>query len=238
MNIHQFIDRLVTKRAVVFYKQFDSYLLRDGCRGAGKWKLIGTDKESNVSISNYLSYDELLISALCGISSPTHFINNGYRQNCGEWPSFSDRHNYPLNGIYIGLVGARFEKQNCMENALMLVNKKQNINSNGYGKYDDDNKQFTLDEELNDEMFMKRVANSCTSDGNKIIWRVFERFYSRNYFPTYAEIKNEYKDDRLVIHFERKYYLYTQIYHSICIVLIEFICTVQLVFFGHAIFEE
>lgn len=68
----------------------DSYLLRNGYNDNGGWELIGTEDENKVTkydvspekkpkLAEYMSYDELIISAMCGISSPTHFINCGSR---------------------------------------------------------------------------------------------------------------------------------------------------------------
>ena len=68
----------------------DSYLLRNGYNDNGGWDSIGTVDENKVTkydvtvhkkpkLAEYLSYDELIISAMCGISSPTHFINDGNR---------------------------------------------------------------------------------------------------------------------------------------------------------------
>eukprot|EP01084_Bolivina_argentea_P175279 303579_1 len=142
MTIIQLFDRLSTKRSVAFYQPNDRYLLRNGHKHANKWNLIGTNKELEINeldeinnitkdkkpiLKNYLSYDELLISALCGISSPTHFINNGSRRNCGKLMN-----KYPIQSIYIGLVGARFEKSNVMEHLLMLITHAQNTIDNGF----------------------------------------------------------------------------------------------------------
>eukprot|EP01084_Bolivina_argentea_P148912 260244_1 len=123
MKLIEFFDRLATKKCVVFYQSYDSYLLRNGYNDSGKWEYIGTLNEEKIDkydvtpekkprIIDYLSYDELLISAMCGISSKTHFINNGDRRNCGRINknNFGKNKIYPINGIYMGLIGARFEK--------------------------------------------------------------------------------------------------------------------------------
>ena len=49
-------------------------------------------------LADYLSYDELILSAMCGISSPTHFINDGDRRNCGRINNdeFGEDKLYPL----------------------------------------------------------------------------------------------------------------------------------------------
>eukprot|EP01083_Nonionella_stella_P223931 797520_1 len=138
MTLIEFFDRISTKRAVVFYQKYDSYMLRNGRKGASNWEAIGTEFESiddnndgtTPLLSDYLSYDELLISSLCGISSPTHFINDGSRRNCGRVRKNSI---YPIQGIYMGLVGARFEKNDVMEYSLMVVTNNQNKIENGYG---------------------------------------------------------------------------------------------------------
>eukprot|EP01084_Bolivina_argentea_P098032 176214_1 len=150
MTLIEFFDRIATKRAVVFHKKYDSYMLRNGRKGASNWEAIGTEFESmddtvdgsTPLLNNYLSYDELLVSALCGISSPTHFINNGNRHNKGH----KGDDTYPLEAIYMGLVGARFEKQYNMEYSLMIVAKDQNKSLRGYGYY---NKKLNKNLNLN-----------------------------------------------------------------------------------------
>lgn len=90
MSLVEFFDRLATKRAVVFFKANDDYVLRNGEGGLGGWDLVGTDREGNQlsdpKLANNMSYDELLISAMGGISSVTHFINEGSRRNLGRYP--------------------------------------------------------------------------------------------------------------------------------------------------------
>ena len=118
MSLVEFFDRLARKRCVVFYQSYDSYLLRNGYNDSGKWELIGTERENQTDeydvspekkpkLEDYLSYDELIISAMCGISSKTHFINDGDRRNCGRTKedSFGKNSDYPMTGIYMGLVG-------------------------------------------------------------------------------------------------------------------------------------
>merc|ERR1719491_611798 len=138
LSMSAFISRLFQKRAVSFYQSHDAFLLRNGQKGAGNWEAIGTELESfsdkNAPIlSEYLSYDELILSAMCGMSSPTHFINAGSRQNRGR-RDVSAHSPYPIEAVYMGLVGARFEKANVMEHALMAVTRKQNTAQFGYGK--------------------------------------------------------------------------------------------------------
>ena len=259
MNLTKFFDRLATKRCVVFYQSYDSYLLRNGYNDSGKWEFIGTEKENQTDkydvapekkpkLADYLSYDELIISALCGISSPTHFINNGDRRNCGrinedDFGKEADKM-YPMQGIYMGLVGARFEKSGYMEYALMAVTNEQNKKQNGYGNPkiiedndnnnndddsdddsiydnsdnendpkkgknksdegekeekndnddDDEKKENDINTEIDDKLFMKEVDESISNKNTKIIWRAFEKFYSRKYFPLYEEVKTGYNN--------------------------------------------
>jgi len=209
MTMVKFFDRLATKRAVVFFKASDSYTLRDGRGGYANWESVGTDQESQPKLEDYLSYDELIISAMCGISSPTHFVNNGDRRNCGRinemtWNLDPRKGIYPQQGVYMGLVGARFERSNVMENSLMAIDQRQNKPENGYGSYDannnDDNKQqddqknncvFTLEQELSEDALLQRaqISEDKLKKKNKVIRRAFEQFYDRRYLPTFEEIK-------------------------------------------------
>lgn len=126
------INRCLSKRPLVFWNSSDAYLLRDGVTDAeGGFENIGTLSQiPPLILADYQSYDEMQISALIGISVPTHFINNGSRGNKGK----QARHGtFEARGIYVGLVGARFEKRNVMEWQHMVITKQQNTKKNGYG---------------------------------------------------------------------------------------------------------
>jgi len=77
-----------------------------------KVKQVGEDEEGEISMENYISYSEMQISALIAVSSPTFFINDGNRKNHGRIGKIGT---YEEFGIYVGLVGARFEKPGFME---------------------------------------------------------------------------------------------------------------------------
>jgi len=134
MDSTAFIDRLLTKRPLMFMGSDDRYWLRDGqMGGVGGFEAIGTDQEkAPLLLQNYLSYDEMQISALIGMATPTYFINNGDRNNRGiPGPEGT----YEQTGIYYGLVGARFEKRDKMESEHMLVTP-DHTKENGYGYTD------------------------------------------------------------------------------------------------------
>eukprot|EP00012_Vannella_robusta_P000758 CAMPEP_0206183010 /NCGR_PEP_ID=MMETSP0166-20121206/392_1 /ASSEMBLY_ACC=CAM_ASM_000260 /TAXON_ID=95228 /ORGANISM="Vannella robusta, Strain DIVA3 518/3/11/1/6" /LENGTH=327 /DNA_ID=CAMNT_0053597801 /DNA_START=701 /DNA_END=1683 /DNA_ORIENTATION=- len=81
-------------------------------------------------MKEFLSYDEIQLSALISVASPVHFINNGSRGNSGRQPkpgTFEER------GIYVGVVGARFEAPRKMEWEHIMVQPSQNNIENGYG---------------------------------------------------------------------------------------------------------
>lgn len=118
----------------MFMGRFDSYLLLNGTRGAGKWDLIGKDPRSRLSLENCLSYDEIKLSAFLSVSSFSYFINNGTRKNMGKIPS--TRLNIENEGVVIGLIGARLKKIKVMEYEEMVITKTQNTEDNGYGEED------------------------------------------------------------------------------------------------------
>ena len=129
VSVAAFFHRIATKRCLYFYGSSDTLLTQKG----------KTTKHNNYrnfaleNIKNNLTYDELLISALCGISSPTYFFNNGERHNNGK-----KREDFtPKKAIYMGLIGARFEKYQKpteMEYRYLVIDKMQNTKANGYGK--------------------------------------------------------------------------------------------------------
>lgn len=157
-----FIDRLLRNRPLVFMCDWDEYHLRDGTGGIGGFEKIGTSEEKEpLTLANYLSYDEIQISALIGVSVPTHFINDGSRHNCSV-PQ--DPNDFESKGIYVGLVGARFEKEGFMEWQHMIVTKEQNTGKNGYGK---------------------------KSDRSSLL-NQWAKFYGLEYFPTFEEVMQDH----------------------------------------------
>lgn len=131
MDTQSFKNRLLIKRPLMFMTKADKYLLRDGSEGAGGFEKIGTAQEKlPLTLENYLSYDEMQLAGLIGISSPTFFINSGNRSNNGI---LARPGTYEEQGVYTGLVGARFEKTGLMEWQHMIVTPEQNTRKNGYG---------------------------------------------------------------------------------------------------------
>jgi hypothetical protein len=113
LTLTGFMDRLLTKRPLVFYTSADNYLLKSGQSGADPagWDAVGSDAEGRVlCLEDVMSYDELCISALMAVSTPTHFINNGNRGNMGTldlWAHGCDpraQAKVEPTGVYIGQV--------------------------------------------------------------------------------------------------------------------------------------
>jgi len=132
MNQQSFINRLLVKRPLMFVEYSDQYLLRNGTKGSGGFEAIGTGAEkAPLVLKEYLSYDEMQIAALLGVSVPTYFINDGDRNNKGVVGHAGKP--YQQEGVYVGLVGTRFEKPDVMEWAHMMVTPEQNTPEKGYG---------------------------------------------------------------------------------------------------------
>lgn len=112
------VARLIEKRPLVFMGPEDFTVLREGecvdCL-AEEWDRVGTEEESvnrYLKLASYLSYDEIMLSSLLGVSGPSYFINDGNRGNSakpGRQGTFEPR------GIIMGLVGARFERPGRMD---------------------------------------------------------------------------------------------------------------------------
>lgn len=132
MSALDFLKRLIKNRPLVFYTKNDIYRLQEkNVIGEGCFENIGTECEVDpLVLRNYLSYDEMQIAALLGVAVPTFFINNGNRLNKAIPDSLG---NFEKEGIYIGLVGARFEKPGLMEWQHMIITPEQNTLQNGYG---------------------------------------------------------------------------------------------------------
>jgi hypothetical protein len=181
MDISSFLERLLTKRPLMFMGTYDSWVLRDGSNGYGFWEdlhnnnplpepwvrapcdhglcwaqVLGApvdghlkvrwhydgsegqvpvcqvewyDRPLHLIMDEYLCYPEVQLSALLSMIVPTHFINNGRRDNC----AVCDQGNYQRSGIYIAQVGCRFKKEGVQEYELFLATYRQNRLEDGFG---------------------------------------------------------------------------------------------------------
>jgi hypothetical protein len=127
----------------------------------GKFDLIGTEKEDQyLCLKDYISYDEMQISSLLSVACPSFFINNGSRYNKARKQKDDE---YERQGVYVGMVGARFEVLEQMESQHILISRYLNTEENGYGR--------------------NRDESSQTSKKMKI----WEKFYRVHPFPTFDE---------------------------------------------------
>jgi hypothetical protein len=133
--------RLVKDRPLVFVGRRDAAVLRSGMATAGDaFASIGTDAEDpQVELSSYISYDEMLMSALLLVSSFVTFINDGNRDNQAK-PGAAGT--FEPEGVFIGAVGARFERDNAMDSLFCVVDKTRSVEANGYGRRGDKSGQF------------------------------------------------------------------------------------------------
>jgi hypothetical protein len=114
----------------VFYTRQDLFLLNDGKDGVGQFDLIGTENEvTSFHLSHLLSSDEMQLSALLSMLSQLR-ISTG---NCGRKEDPHNGHAHIPQGVYIGSVGARFQRPDRMEWEQMVVSSDQNTRENGYG---------------------------------------------------------------------------------------------------------
>lgn len=131
MSLLDLVDRLLLKRPVTFLGRDDQYLLRDGKRGKGGFEKIGSDHEAApLCLRDYLSYDEMKLSALLSVSSASFFVNDGSRKNQGVPGA---RGSFQDSGVIVGMVGARLKKAGYMEWQDCVVTPKQNTRQAGYG---------------------------------------------------------------------------------------------------------
>jgi len=85
-----------------------------------EWDRNGTELQhlnENLTLEEYLSYDEIMLSSLIAASGPTYFINTGSRYNAGQIDSKTE---HQERGIIIGLVGSRFERDGRMDSIHIL----------------------------------------------------------------------------------------------------------------------
>jgi len=202
MPVEMFLQRLVSKRPLVFMNKVDFFVLRDGTTGEDGTKIfdaIGSElQDVRANLEDYLSYEEMEISALIGVSTPTHFINDGSRDNVGvpgNPGSFEPR------GVYISQVGARFERIGRMESKHMLICRDQNSQANGYGPMhasfsmpriyqsykqpvDKSKKKETQDTEASEDMSLNPLGLLSLA--------CWAKFYGISYFPTYEEVSQRH----------------------------------------------
>jgi hypothetical protein len=124
LSWQQLAARFIHARPLSFLNSSDLTLLRDGTildDGANQeWDRNGTALQhlnSHLTLENYLSYDEIMLSSLLGVSGASHFINTGSRHNRAR-PAQQGSHE--PRGIIVGLVGARFERDNRMDSVHIL----------------------------------------------------------------------------------------------------------------------
>jgi hypothetical protein len=117
------VSRLIEKRPLTFMGSGDLTMLRDGTTigdATAEWDRNGTSLQGEnkyLTLAEYLSYDEIMLSSLIGVSGYSHFINDGNRYNRGirgRVGTFEDR------GVIAGLVGARFERDDRMDSVFIL----------------------------------------------------------------------------------------------------------------------
>lgn len=124
------VARLVSQRPLAFVGGGDYTKLRNGTQmpgnGATEWDNVGTEADMNgnaprnryLTFEEYLSYDEIMLGSLLGVSSPSYFINDGNRYNNAQRnPNPSA---FEPRGIIVGLVGARFERDDRMDSVHCL----------------------------------------------------------------------------------------------------------------------
>jgi len=165
LNPGDMITRLLTCRPVMFMQSYDQFMLKQGIDGAGGFEeMVHYPLENDFSLQHLLSYDEMQLSALVSMSVPTHFLNQGSRNNHGirsELPNFE-----PF-GVYVGCVGARFERQGKMEWSHVMITSSQNTIANGYGR--------DADEE-------------CPQSRQLRMWARFYLHDIDSVFPTFEEV--------------------------------------------------
>ncbi|KAF2771891.1 hypothetical protein EJ03DRAFT_357016 [Teratosphaeria nubilosa] len=131
MSESDLVARLIKMRPRHFTNVTDYTVLRNGVKGPlrNEWLRVGTQQEAHtkhIFLSDYLSYDEMLLSSLLAVSGPTHFLNSGSRSNNAH-PDPSKPHQ--PRGIIVGLVGPRLHQLGHMDHAILCptprVSKKK-----------------------------------------------------------------------------------------------------------------
>ncbi len=163
MSLQDFVTRLLLCRPLVFLNSSDLYMKRDGLGGAGGFDTIAAGNPL-LPLEDYITYDEMLLSALIGVSCPTRFINSGSRDNRGR---LGKEGSFEKSGIIVGMVGARFERYSRMESIFCYVDKDSD-HTNAWAP-----------------------LGAAPPNGNER-WRLqklWARFYGLEHFPTFTEAR-------------------------------------------------
>lgn len=133
MTWQHLAGRFIHARPLTFMGSFDATIMRDGTmldsKAFQEWDRNGTDLQhlnSHLTLENYLSYDEIMLSSLLGVSGHSHFINTGSRRNCAR-PA--PEGSFQSRGVIIGLVGSRFERKHRMDSVHILPPPKAKENT-------------------------------------------------------------------------------------------------------------
>jgi len=133
MTWKQLAARFIHCRPLTFMGSFDATLMRDGTvlddKAFQEWDRNGTELQhlnSHLTLKEYLSYDEIMLSSLLGVSGPSFFINTGSRRNCAK-PAREG--SYQSHGVIVGLVGSRFERKHRMDSVHILPPPKPKENT-------------------------------------------------------------------------------------------------------------
>lgn len=133
MTWKQLAARFIHCRPLTCMGSSDATLMRDGTvldkKAFQEWDRNGTDLQylnAHLTLENYLSYDEIMLSSLLGVSGPSFFINTGSRGNCAR-PAREG--SYQSRGIIVGLVGSRFEREHRMDSVHILPPPKPKENT-------------------------------------------------------------------------------------------------------------
>ena len=118
----------------------------------------------SLPLSEFITYDEMLISALIGVSCPTRFINSGSRDNRSR---LGLEGSYETSGVICGMVGARFERYSRMESIFCFVDP-DSTSKNAWAPY-----------------------GPIPENGGERweLQRMWADFYGVPYFPTYEEAR-------------------------------------------------
>jgi len=120
------IKRLLEKRPIVFFNSNDICLFRGNNKSQSciskRYEMVVFDEKYNyLDVNEYITYDEMEISALINVAVPTFFIDDGRRNKKNQGME------YEQECILVSLIGCRFENR-YMETKYITVNRTINNN--------------------------------------------------------------------------------------------------------------
>lgn len=193
------VKRLLTKRPIVFVNRADYHVLREKPKDIvpahDKWNSLALNLDEIQDapfLREYISYDEMLISACVSMSTPTFYVSDGSLKS----PTEKSSKPFVPEGILCGLVGARLPKIGFMEHRFLFPRHEPSKPFYQLMLTRDKSKEEFNRVHHSDDFWIKHVCPEAFPEGK---------------IPTEKEVRNKaslyqdiYKDGINIVYFKKR----------------------------------